>query len=138
MPSLLGERMSESADGKQQLNIPTENGIYSIRAFDMAYWRDNQGVDAEQLLKLVLQVRRELTDSHGLLLVHCSAGVGRTGTFLASLAIVDAIDRGELFSIEEIIYRLSLQRVYSVGKSSQYITLHRLAEAYLRKKYENV
>jgi protein-tyrosine phosphatase len=127
-------RLSESSDGKQQLNIPTEHGMYSIRAFDMAYWRDNQGVDPEQLLALVLQVRREVTDSNGLLLVHCSAGVGRTGTFLAALAIVDAIDRYEPFSIEEIVYRLSLQRVYSVGKYSQYITLHRLAESYLREK----
>lgn len=126
--------LTESFDGKQQLNIPTENGTYPVRAFDMAYWRDNQGVDPHQLLALVLQVRQELTDSNGLLLVHCSAGVGRTGTFLAALAIVDAIDRGEPLSIEEIVYRLSLQRVHSVGKSSQYITLHRLSESYIREK----
>ncbi len=127
-------RLTESSDGRQYLNIQTTNGIYSIRAFDMAYWRDNQGVDPEQLLAFVLQVKQELKDSNGSLLVHCSAGVGRTGTFLAASAIVDAIDQGESFSIEEIIYRLSLQRVLSVGKSSQYITLHRLAESYSKEK----
>lgn len=114
------------------LNIPTEAGVYSIHAFDMAYWRDNQGVDPDQLLSTVLQVRQAVAD--GLLVVHCSAGVGRTGTFLAALAIVNAIDRAEPFSIEEIVYRLSLQRVHSVGKCGQYITLHKLAEIYLEQK----
>ncbi len=57
-------------------------------------------------------------------------GVGRTGTFLAALTIVDAIDKQSSFSIEEIVYRLSLQRVHSVCKASQYITLYRMAESY--------
>lgn len=132
--------LTESADGKTYLNISTENGVYSIRAFDMAYWRDNQGVDPDQLLALVLQVREEVTNTAGgLLTIHCSAGVGRTGTFLAALAIVDAIDQSLPLSIEEIVYRLSLQRVHSVGKFTQYITLHRLAEHYLRgKNHENI
>jgi protein tyrosine phosphatase len=128
------EGLLAESEGKTYLNIPTENGIYSVRAFDMAYWKDNQGVDPDQLLALVLQVRNEVVNSHGMLTVHCSAGVGRTGTFLAALAVVNAIDQGKPFSIEEIVYRLSLQRVYSVGKHCQYITLHRLAESYLRKK----
>ncbi|OGN65454.1 MAG: hypothetical protein A3E80_05890 [Chlamydiae bacterium RIFCSPHIGHO2_12_FULL_49_9] len=115
------------------LNIPAEPGDHSVRAFDMAYWKDNQGIDPDQLLAVVLKVREELANSGGLLAVHCSAGVGRTGTFFASLAIVDAIDRGGPFSIEEIVYRLSLQRVNSVGHPNQYVTLHRLAESYLKQ-----
>jgi receptor-type tyrosine-protein phosphatase V len=128
------EGLMGESDGASYLNIPTESGVYPVRAFDMAHWRDNQGVDPDQLLALVLQVRQELQDSNGFLAVHCSAGVGRTGTFLAALAVVDAIDRKEPFSIEEIVYRLSLQRVHSVGKPGQYITLHRLAENYLKQK----
>ena len=121
-------RLSHFPDEKSYLHIQTDEGAYAVRAFDLAHWRDNQGIDPQELLTLVLQVRKEVAE--GKLLVHCSAGVGRTGTFFAALAIVDAIDRKESFSIEEIVYRLSLQRVHSVGKSSQYITLHRLAELY--------
>ncbi|MBS3903165.1 MAG: hypothetical protein KGZ30_02180 [Anaplasmataceae bacterium] len=124
--------LTESPDGTSYLNIPAETGSYTIHAFDMAYWKDNQGVNPNQLLALVLEVREALRkDPSSLLVVHCSAGVGRTGTFLASLEIVDAIDRGDAFSIEEIVYRLSLQRTRCVAKLGQYITLHRLAEAYL-------
>lgn len=126
--------LRESSDGGRYLDVPTGTDVYSVRAFDMAHWRDNQGVDPDELLALVLQVRQEVRESRGRLLVHCSAGVGRTGTFLAALSIVDAIDRGESFSIEEIVYRLSLQRVHSVGKFGQYITLYRLAESYLKQK----
>lgn len=99
---------------------------YKIKAFDLAHWKDNQGIDPKDLIYLIEEVKKE----QGLSLVHCSAGVGRTGTFLAAFAIIDAIDHEEIFSIEEIVYRLSLQRIHSVGKSSQYITLHRLAEQY--------
>lgn len=118
-------------EGQTYLKIPTEiNGVHFVRSYDMAYWKDNEGIDPNRLLEMVLQVRQDLVSSNGLLLAHCSAGVGRTGTFLASLAIVEAMDKDEPFSIEEIVLRLSLQRVNSVGKCCQYTTLYRLAEAY--------
>ena len=125
------------SNGNAYLNIPTDAGIYSVRAFHMDHWRDHHGVDPEELLALVLQMRKGLADVNGLLAIHCSAGVGRTGTFLAAMAIADAIDEGTPFSIEEIVYRLSLQRISSVAKFGQYITLHRLAESYLNQKNKN-
>jgi protein tyrosine phosphatase len=124
----------KESNGNAYLNIPTDTGVYSVQAFHMDHWKDNQGVDPEELLALALQIRKGLNKADSLLVVHCSAGVGRTGTFLASLSIVDAIDQGLPFSIEEIVYRLSLQRIHSVTKFGQYITLHRLAEAYLNQK----
>ena len=124
----------QESNGIAYLNIPTATGVYSLKTFHMDHWRDHHGVDPDELLALVLQIRDGLNQDDGLLVVHCSAGVGRTGTFLASLAIVDAIDQGIPFSIEEIVYRLSLQRIYTVAKFGQYITLHRLAEIYLNQK----
>lgn len=119
------------SNGKTYLNVPTDSGVHPVQAFQMDEWRDNQGVDPKALLTLVLEVREELKKDNSLLVVHCSAGVGRTGTFIAALAIVDAIDKGLPFSIEEIVYRLSLQRVHTVSRASQYTTLYRLAENYL-------
>lgn len=126
--------LSAYSEGEGYLKAPVGTDTYSVRAFDMAYWRDHQGIEPDKLLSLVLKVRQEVTGVNGLLAVHCSAGVGRTGTFLAALAIVDAIDQGKPFSIEEITYRLSLQRPHSVAKSTQYITLHRVAELYSKQK----
>ena len=123
--------LAHLSDGADSLNIPRETGVYTVRAFQMAHWRDNSGVAEDELLDMVCKIRQELKDTDGFLAVHCSAGVGRTGTFLAALSIVDAIDRGIPFSIEEIVYRLSLQRVHSVSRTAQYMTLHRLADRYL-------
>lgn len=121
------------SNSRAYLNVPTDQGVYSVQAFHMDHWRDHHGVDPNELLALVLQIREGLNKENTLLAVHCSAGVGRTGTFMAALAIVDAIDSGKSFSIEKIIYELSLQRVFSVAKLSQYITLHRFAENYLNR-----
>lgn len=38
------------------------------------------------------------------------------------------------FSIQELVYKLTLQRVYLVGKPEQYLTLHKLAKLYLAEK----
>ncbi|MEI6242572.1 MAG: tyrosine-protein phosphatase [Chlamydiota bacterium] len=116
------------------LQIPVApNVYYPVQAYSLEDWKDNQGIDPKRLLDLVLQVKNDVPKKRGILAVHCSAGVGRTGTFLAALSIVVAIDRKIPFSIEEIVYKLSLQRIYSVAQKKQYITLHRLAEEYVKR-----
>ncbi len=102
-------------------------GETKIRLFIMENWKDNRGVSPQELLDIALQVKKE--SKNGFLTVHCSAGVGRTGTFLAALAILDATKSP--FSIEEIVYRLAVQRKNCVGEAAQYITLYRLAETIL-------
>lgn len=123
----------EIASDCAKMNIGTCEDSHLIKVYHMDRWRDLDGVDPEELLDLVLEVRRSLAQTGGNLAVHCSAGVGRTGTFLAALAIVDTIDQHLPLSIEEIVYQISLQRVYSVTKLKQYATLYRLAEAYLKR-----
>jgi hypothetical protein len=127
--------LKEGDSGASLLNIPLDGPVsYPVRTFIMDDWRDHHGIGPKRLLDVVLQVRKEVAQRKGLCVVHCSAGVGRTGTFLAAVAIVDAIDRGKPLSIEEIVYQLALQRIHAVSRITQYETLHRLAEEYLRVK----
>lgn len=129
---------TQKSDGEWLLNVPFDEGIvYPINYFIEDEWLDDQGVDPKHLLDLVLKVKNSLDDQEdSLLAVHCSAGVGRTGTFLAALAIIDAIDNEEPFSIEEIVLRLSLQRVHSVARGVAYLALYRLAEEYSSLDFE--
>ena len=57
----------------------------------------------------------------GPLLVHCSAGVGRTGTFIALDQLLDAIeDAGEMadrLDVFECVRQLREQRAHMVGPS---------------------
>ncbi len=119
---------------EDHLHIPHKGKSYRIRAFDIAEWPDNNGIDPKRLLEVVLEVREALKQPKSLLAVHCSAGIGRTGTFLAALAIVEAIDKKKPLSIEKIVYRLSLQRRASVSVANQYSTLYTLAELYNNQK----
>ncbi len=120
---------------EEHLHIPHKGDTYRVRAFDIAEWPDNNGVDPKRLLEVVLEVREDLKKTEGLLAVHCSAGVGRTGTFLAAMAIIEIMDKKKTLSIEEIVYRLSLQRIASVSTANQYSTLYRLAELYEAKAF---
>jgi hypothetical protein len=126
--------VSESLNGADYLNIPTGDGYYKLRTFTLDSWNDSKGIDPEELLRFILGIKAATKEHDGLMVVHCSGGVGRTGTFFGALAIIDAIDKKTPFSIEEIVYRLSLQRIHSVAKFDQYLTLYRLAEIYLDRQ----
>lgn len=131
------EGLLSQHEGEWILHVPFgdygNSFFYPVHYYIEEEWGDNKGASPRRLLALVRKVKKDLdAEKKSLLTVHCSAGVGRTGTFLAALAIVDRIDRREPFSIEEIVFQLSLQRVFSVAQPSQYISLHRLAEEYLQ------
>ena len=68
-------------------------------------------------------------------LVHCSAGVGRTGTMLALNKIMEDIDRGsEDIDIFNTVLNLRSERVLMVQKLVQYEFLHVCTDYYLRTK----
>lgn len=45
------------------------------------------------------------------ILVHCSAGIGRTGTFLAVHTNLERELKGEKIDVKETVYRLRKQRI---------------------------
>ncbi len=79
----------------------------------------------------ILQLCREVAKSGPRrLLVHCSAGVGRTGTYLALLKIIDEIETGQEFiDIYNTVLELRSHRVQMVN----IMTLE-----YLRLVYLNI
>ena len=71
----------------------------------------------------------------GVGLVHCSAGVGRTGTMLALNKIMEDIDRGAKdIDIFNTVLSLRSERVFMVQKLVQYEFLHVCTDYYLRTK----
>jgi len=111
-----------------------------MRYFFTDCWRDHQGIEPERLLALVKAVMEgEGVDQT--IAVHCRAGVGRTGTFLAAYALICdideqiargvAIDRVQV-SIDKVIWELSLQRPFMVTHLPQYIALYQLVNVYTK------
>lgn len=114
---------------------------YIYRYYVIDNWADRSGVDPEELLLFVQNIRKNYLQGE-ILAVHCSAGVGRTGTFIAAFLLLDEVDKQiaagvpitELdLSIQEIVYKITIQRAYLVGGKAQYLSLHRLLREYLKQ-----
>jgi protein tyrosine phosphatase len=122
-------------------------GIVSIPYVFWPDWEDHHGVDPEKLVEMANLVRKKTAENE-IVAVHCSAGVGRTGTFISAICILDAIDeqleKGThlsdiKLSIAEIFMYLNFYRPWLIAKPSQYVTLYRLVDYYLNQiENENI
>ncbi|XP_048874177.1 receptor-type tyrosine-protein phosphatase V-like isoform X2 [Brienomyrus brachyistius] len=107
-----------------QAGCPTERKIthYYYRA-----WPD-RGVpqDRAALYAFTLQVRQHLdSDPHaGPAVVHCSAGVGRSGTFVALLWLSWLCSRNIWPDVRGVVHNLRRHRMMMVQSLEQYIFIH--------------
>ena len=65
------------------------------------------------MLKFVRHIRQHVTSLKGPMVVHCSAGVGRTGTFIAIDILLQKIKDagpGGMVNVQEIVCRMRAQR----------------------------
>ncbi|XP_060787612.1 receptor-type tyrosine-protein phosphatase beta-like [Neoarius graeffei] len=91
------------------------------------HWPD-QGVpkDHTSLTNFTEHVRKQLDDTPhlGPTVVHCSAGVGRSGTFVAILWLMQLCARGILPDVRLAVRDLRRHRVLMVQTVEQYILVH--------------
>lgn len=101
-------------------------------------WIDNAIIELEELYKLISDVRKAYShlDEKGPIACHCSAGVGRTGTFIAAFIIAENLDmyKPKNLSIESIVLELSIQRPKMVFNEKQYLLLYRFVEYYIQQR----
>ena len=102
-------------------------------------WEDYHGTDPEELIKNINLVRAK-TSKKDIIAVHCSAGVGRTGTFIAATCLLDAIDEqlkdgikpnNLNINIAKLFMYLNFHRPWLIATSSQYITLYKVVDFYI-------
>ena len=102
-------------------------------------WEDHQGIEPKRLIALVKAVMAN-GGPEQMIGVHCRAGVGRTGTFLAAYELIRDIDeqiaRGVpidnvQISVDKVVWILSLQRPFMVARFPQYVSLYRLVTTYM-------
>uniref|UniRef100_A0A093VET5 Tyrosine-protein phosphatase 2 n=1 Tax=Talaromyces marneffei PM1 TaxID=1077442 RepID=A0A093VET5_TALMA len=112
---------------KLELQIGNESKV--VWHFLFAGWADYskpEGEERDALLQL-LQRTAERSSSENPRIVHCSAGVGRTGTFIALDHLLRELDSGELLSpksanedpIYETVNQLREQRMMMVYNEMQ-------------------
>ncbi|XP_029011289.1 receptor-type tyrosine-protein phosphatase eta-like [Betta splendens] len=100
----------------------------TVTHFYYPSWPD-QGVpkDSSSLCAFTEHVRQHLkaAPSPGPAVVHCSAGVGRSGTFVASLWLMQLCARGIRPDVRAAVEDLRLHRMWTVQTLDQYILVHR-------------
>ena len=74
---------------KFQVSRGSQSGVL-VHQLQATAWPDHSVPDSPQLvLELVSEASRLTGSPSGVILVHCSAGVGRTGTFIAVYKLVE-------------------------------------------------
>jgi protein tyrosine phosphatase len=112
---------------------------YIVKHYHFKSWPDH-GVPtyATDLLGLIYRVRRETVESSGPLVVHCSAGVGRSGTYITVDMLLDCLkSEVETINVREIVAGMRMKRMEMVQSVPQYILIHEaVLEAFYTQKAE--
>lgn len=107
----------------------TEDGITEEREvlqFHFTMWKDFLAPEQPSwLLRFIKRVNEHYVSDRGPLLVHCSAGVGRTGTFVAIDTLLEELEKTEEVDIFSCVAALRKQRNFLVQSLKQYIFIYR-------------
>lgn len=121
-----------------------KNDIRNIKQFHLISWGDHAALKkcySSQIIKLIELIDKNRGRRNAV--VHCSAGIGRTGTFLCMYhlyhEIMSQIYQKNLnneisFCIMNLVRKMKEMRMYSVENENQYEFLYIFAD-YLLKNY---
>ncbi|MEQ2313264.1 hypothetical protein AMECASPLE_000080, partial [Ameca splendens] len=99
--------------------------IREIRQFHFTGWPDH-GVPyhATGLLGFIRRVKTKTLTNAGPMVVHCSAGAGRTGCFIVIDIMLDMAEREGVVDIYNCVRELRSRRVNMVQTEEQYVFIH--------------
>lgn len=106
-----------------------------VRHYHFLKWPDHSICDPNDLIDFTRRVASERKQAEPLL-VHCSAGVGRTGTFLALDIALQQIRAEEKVNVSEIVQDLRRQRMKMVQSFSQYLLIYQCIVIILKQQQE--
>ncbi|XP_041851938.1 receptor-type tyrosine-protein phosphatase beta-like isoform X2 [Melanotaenia boesemani] len=108
-----------------------------VRQFHYTVWPDHGVPETTQsLIQFVRTVRDYVnrTPGSGPTVVHCSAGVGRTGTFIVLDRVLQQLDSRDTLDIYGAVFDLRLHRSHMVQTEVQYLFLHQCVRDVLRAR----
>lgn len=125
-------------DGEIQvtmLNVSFGAGqTMSVRHLHWTDWPD-RGVPPCKLTSL--ELLSAVRGSRVPIVVHCSAGIGRTGTIVAIEYILEKIaENKQCPPMPDLVKNIRDQRAYSIQNDVQYLYIHRVMLHYFLEKYK--
>ncbi|KAJ8340056.1 hypothetical protein SKAU_G00346890 [Synaphobranchus kaupii] len=105
--------------------------------FHFTAWPDHGVPETTELLINFRHLVREHMDQYSQnspTVVHCSAGVGRTGTFIAIDRLIFQIERDSVVDVFGVIHDLRMHRTLMVQTEDQYVFLSQCAMDVIRSR----
>ncbi|XP_059843577.1 receptor-type tyrosine-protein phosphatase O isoform X2 [Hypanus sabinus] len=137
------EQPDESEDSLQsewiirEFNVSYADEVRKVVHYNYMAWPDH-GVPtadaAETILHFVQLVRQQTVEKPGPIIVHCSAGVGRTGTFIALDRLMQHIQEHEYVDILGLVAEMRTYRTSMVQTEEQYVFIHRCVQLMWKKR----
>lgn len=120
---------------KRILYVSVQNEEIQVTHYHFLKWMDHDCPRTpEDLIKFVKIVRNERKNISNPLVVHCSAGVGRTGTFIALDILMQMIKQEKRLNIYEVVKHLRIQRMKMVQTLGQYVFLYKCVYEIISKE----
>ncbi|TRZ02168.1 hypothetical protein DNTS_014781, partial [Danionella cerebrum] len=112
----------------------------AVRHFHFTAWPDHGVPETTELLinfRHLVREHMEQYSRHSPTLVHCSAGVGRTGTFIAIDRLIFQIERDGVVDVFGVIHDLRMHRPLMVQTEDQYVFLNQCAMDIIKSRTGN-
>ncbi|XP_034032788.1 receptor-type tyrosine-protein phosphatase eta isoform X2 [Thalassophryne amazonica] len=109
----------------------------SVRQFHFTAWPDHGVPDTTELIISFRHLVRQHMDqfsTHAPTVVHCSAGVGRTGTFISIDRLCFQIERENVVDVFGIVHDQRMHRPLMVQTEDQYVFLNQCALDIIRSR----
>eukprot|EP00057_Strongylocentrotus_purpuratus_P031007 XP_783327.2 PREDICTED: receptor-type tyrosine-protein phosphatase F [Strongylocentrotus purpuratus] len=96
-----------------------------VQHFHYTSWPDmGLPLSATPLLEFITKVKEFEARPSGPTIVHCSAGVGRTGTYFTIDSMMDMSAREQQINVLDFVYRMRTKRVKMVQTPEQYVFIY--------------
>ncbi|XP_030619899.1 receptor-type tyrosine-protein phosphatase eta [Delphinapterus leucas] len=120
-------------------NIQTSES-HTLRQFHFTSWPDHGVPDTTDLLinfRYLVRDYMKQSPPESPILVHCSAGVGRTGTFIAIDRLIYQIEDENTVDVYGIVYDLRMHRPLMVQTEDQYVFLNQCVLDIIRSQKDS-
>ncbi|XP_021257118.1 receptor-type tyrosine-protein phosphatase eta isoform X3 [Numida meleagris] len=112
---------------------------HTVRQFHFTSWPDHGVPETTDLLINFRHLVHEYSNQNPIdspTLVHCSAGVGRTGTFIAIDRLIQQIEMENTVDVYGVVYDLRMHRPLMVQTEDQYVFLNQCVMDIIRSQKE--
>ncbi|NXU15716.1 PTPRJ phosphatase, partial [Pardalotus punctatus] len=112
---------------------------HTVRQFHFTSWPDHGVPETTDLLINFRHLVHEYNSQNPMdspTLVHCSAGVGRTGTFIAIDRLIQQMEMENTVDVYGVVYDLRMHRPLMVQTEDQYVFLNQCVMDIIRSQRE--